>query len=62
MRIHILQHVDFENPGSIVDWTQEKQFPVAYTRFYLGESLPLLDDFELSRNYLNRILRYLEKQ
>ncbi len=47
MRIHILQHVDFENPGSIVDWTQEKQFPVAYTPFYLGESLPLLGDFDL---------------
>jgi len=47
MHIHILQHVGFENPGSIVVWAKEKQFPLSFTRFSRGESLPKPGSFDL---------------
>jgi GMP synthase-like glutamine amidotransferase len=47
MRLHILQHVPFENPGTILDWADERGFPVSFTRFYLHETLPEPDDFDL---------------
>jgi len=47
MRIHILQHVPYESPGSITDWAEEKGFPVSYTRFYENGQLPRLKDFDL---------------
>ncbi len=47
MKIHILQHVPFENPGTILDWAEERKFPVHYTRFFRQEKLPDLDDFDL---------------
>jgi GMP synthase-like glutamine amidotransferase len=47
MRIHILQHVPYESPGSITDWAEEKGFPVSYTRFYENGQLPRLEDFDL---------------
>lgn len=37
---HILQHVDFEYPGYILDWLQDKQHAVSYTRFYDDTFLP----------------------
>jgi len=30
-----------------VDWAKEKQHPLSYTRFYLDDSLPQPDDFDL---------------
>lgn len=47
MKIHILQHVSFENPGTILDWADERSFPVSFTHFYLHEKLPKPDDFDL---------------
>jgi len=47
MKIHILQHVAFENPGTILDWAEERKFPIHYTRFFRHEKLPYLDDFDL---------------
>jgi GMP synthase-like glutamine amidotransferase len=31
MKIHILQHVSFENPGIIVDWANENNHTLSYT-------------------------------
>ena len=47
MKIHVLQHVSFENPGTILDWAEERNFPVSFTRFFGQEKLPELDDFDL---------------
>lgn len=47
MRIHILQHVPYESPGSITDWAEEKGFPVSYTKFYENGKLPKIEDFDL---------------
>lgn len=40
MRIHILQHELFEEPGYILQWAQERHFEVSITRFHMLESLP----------------------
>lgn len=40
MRAHVLQHVDFEGPGTIVPWLLAAQYEVSVTRFDLGEALP----------------------
>ncbi len=47
MKIHVLQHVSFENPGTILDWAEERNFPVHYTRLFRQEDLPEPDDFDL---------------
>lgn len=47
MRIHILQHVPYESPGSITDWAEAKGFLVKYTRFYENWQLPKTEDFDL---------------
>jgi len=47
MKIHILQHVSFEDPGTILGWAEERNFPVYFTRFFRQESLPKPDDFDL---------------
>ena len=47
MRIHILQHVPYETPGSIEDWATAKGFPVNYTRFYENGKIPQPEDFDL---------------
>jgi GMP synthase-like glutamine amidotransferase len=40
MRAHVLQHVDFEGPGTIVPWLLAAGYEVSSTRFDLGEALP----------------------
>lgn len=47
MRIHILQHVPYESPGSITDWAEEKGFPVTYSRFFENTQLPSPEDIDL---------------
>ncbi len=46
MRIHTLQHVPFENIGSIADWADRKGHPVSTTHLYAGDPLPALDAFD----------------
>jgi GMP synthase-like glutamine amidotransferase len=46
MRIHILQHVAFEEEGCIRDWCIRKNFPVTRTRFFCNDPLPGTDDFD----------------
>lgn len=48
MRIHFLQHVEFEGPALINNWALDNQFLVSSTHFYRDNySLPDLNDFDL---------------
>ena len=47
MEIHILQHVPFEDPGTVLDWARERKFPVSFTRLFQQEKLPETDEFDL---------------
>ena len=47
MRIHILQHVPFEGPGSIEDWAITNGHTLTTTRFYAQEPFPPLERFDL---------------
>jgi GMP synthase-like glutamine amidotransferase len=46
MRIALLQHVAFEGPGAIADWTQERDHVLDVTRFDLGAAAPEATGFD----------------
>jgi GMP synthase-like glutamine amidotransferase len=46
MRVHILQHVAFEGPGSIGAWLKRRGATVTYTHFYRDATLLPLDDVD----------------
>lgn len=46
MRIHYLQHVPFENPGTILTWAKINGYPVTCTRFYENTALPDVNAFD----------------
>jgi len=46
MRIHYLQHVPFENPGSILEWAKANQGIVTSTQLYNNETLPGVNEFD----------------
>ncbi len=46
MRIHALQHVDFEGLGHIGAWIEKQGHPLTLTRLFAGEPLPRLEDFD----------------
>jgi len=46
MKIHYLQHVAFEGPGSIETWARRAGHPLTATRLYEGEALPLLQEVD----------------
>lgn len=47
MRIHSLQHVDFEGPAAIADWAAEAGHAMEGSHLYRGDALPGLSDFDL---------------
>jgi GMP synthase-like glutamine amidotransferase len=47
MRVHFVQHVPFEGPGSIGGWTERRRAITGWTRLFAGESLPPIDDVDL---------------
>jgi len=47
MKIHYLQHVDFENPAGMLEYFKTENFIVSSTKFYLKEKLPSPDCFDL---------------
>ena len=48
MRIHTLQHVDFEDPGTILKWAEQNKHTVTSTRLYeKGMRLPELHSFDM---------------
>jgi len=46
MRIHYLQHVPFENPGSILEWAKANSCVVSSTQLYKDEALPEVNKFD----------------
>lgn len=46
MRIHYLQHVPFENPGSILVWAQNNGHDVSKTLLYKNKPFPEQKDFD----------------
>jgi len=46
MRIHYLQHVPFENPGSILTWAHANDFEVTKTLMFQDDDLPDHDDYD----------------
>ena len=46
MRLHYLQHVPFENPGSILTWAKENDHVITNTQLYQNASLPKQQDFD----------------
>jgi GMP synthase-like glutamine amidotransferase len=47
-KVHVLQHVSFEGPGTIEDWCMEKNLPVTRTRFFERDwNLPKPEEFDL---------------
>jgi GMP synthase-like glutamine amidotransferase len=47
MKAHILQHVPFEDIGSIRGWLEARQAEITYTRFYETDHLPALKGLDL---------------
>lgn len=46
MRLHYLQHVPFENPGSILTWAKENGHAITSTQLYQNNALPKQQDFD----------------
>ncbi len=46
MKIHYIQHVDFETPANILKWAEEKGHKITGTHLYENEKLPDLDQFD----------------
>ena len=46
MRLHYLQHVPFENPGSILMWAKSNGHDITNTQLYKNDPLPKQQDFD----------------
>lgn len=46
MKIHILQHVIFEDDSYIGVWAEDNGHAVSHSRFYLGQDLPPVENFD----------------
>jgi GMP synthase-like glutamine amidotransferase len=47
MKIHCFQHVAFENPGTILEWANNKQHSLSYTNYFEDNfSLPSIGDID----------------
>ena len=46
MRLHYLQHVPFENPGSILTWAKENNWVITNTQLYNHDPLPKQEEFD----------------
>jgi len=47
LRIHYFQHVPFEGLGSIKEWILSNGHSLTSTRFFLGDELPEITDFDM---------------
>lgn len=47
MKVHYLQHVPFETPGSILPYLHDKGTQIHASHLYNGDELPAVDDFDL---------------
>ncbi len=47
LKFHCLQHVAFEGPGIIESWAKQQGHSFHFTRFYLNEKLPQLNEVDV---------------
>lgn len=47
MRIHCIQHVEFEVPGTITEWIEKRDHLLSTTHLYENEEFPETDTFDL---------------
>ncbi|AKB75438.1 Glutamine amidotransferase class-I [Methanosarcina lacustris Z-7289] len=47
MKIHCIQHVKFETPGTIAEWVENKNHSLSTTHLYENESFPEINTFDL---------------
>ncbi|AAM06339.1 type 1 glutamine amidotransferase [Methanosarcina acetivorans] len=47
MKIHCIQHVNFETPGTITEWIAQKNHFLSTTHLYENESFPKIETFDL---------------
>jgi GMP synthase-like glutamine amidotransferase len=47
VKIHCIQHVNFETPGNITEWIETKKHYLTTTHLYENESFPETDNFDL---------------
>lgn len=47
MKIHCIQHVEFETPGTISEWIEKRKHSLSTTNLYEKESFPELSNFDL---------------
>jgi GMP synthase-like glutamine amidotransferase len=46
MKIQVIQHIAFENPGSIVQWAVSRGHQLEFIHIYKGDSLPKIHETE----------------
>ncbi|MCU0846016.1 MAG: hypothetical protein MUC76_13950 [Spirochaetes bacterium] len=46
MKIHFIQHVPFEGPGTIRDWALRRGHGLSRTAIHENEPLPAMDAFD----------------
>lgn len=44
MQIHIVQHETFEAPGAYLEWAEQRNYNVSFSRVYEGQALPSTAD------------------
>jgi len=47
MKIHFIQHVAFEYPGSLIDWTAEHNHTISFTKIFESIAFPALTGFDM---------------
>jgi GMP synthase-like glutamine amidotransferase len=47
MKVHILQHTDETSSGLTMDWLKSRDLDWNQTRFFLNESLPAIEAFDM---------------
>jgi GMP synthase (glutamine-hydrolysing) len=47
MRIHFIQHVPFESPGSITDWAEAYHHTTTYTKVFEAALFPAAESFDM---------------
>lgn len=47
MKVRVFQHAPFEDLGSIRFWLDERGAEISYTRFFAGDSAPVLGDCDM---------------
>ncbi len=45
-KIHVLQHIQYEQPATIETYLRQKGHSFSFTRFYNNESIPTLSEFD----------------